>query len=143
MNDKKVSQEAVLNRLRYHLGITQEGDLAETIGLKQPDFSNRKKRGTLIYPVILWACEHGIDMNWLLRGDEPSTVEITKREPEGKMSELVRMAKYVLEADHDTITPALESNIIAFHGAVLRDRKKKDTAALDPPRRNAKGGAPV
>ena len=87
-----------------------------------------------------------LDLNpeWLLMGTgdpektatpPPAKGEITVTSKDSKDSEILRMAQYILDADHEEITPALRQKIIAFHSALLCDnekpvaRRKKGTAA--------------
>ena len=51
----------------------------------------------------------------------PGKNEATVASQDTGINELLRMAKYVLEANHRDITPALKQNIITFHGAAIRD----------------------
>jgi len=56
------------------------------MGLSQGDFSNRKKRDTLIPAIMVWAAQNDIDLNWLIygKGKEPQEPEpeTIKAEPE-------------------------------------------------------------
>jgi len=81
-----VNTKSIIQRLLQIKGLKKEKDLASLMGLSQGDFSNRKKRDTLIPAIMVWAAQNDIDLNWLIygKGKEPQEPEpeTIKAEPE-------------------------------------------------------------
>lgn len=97
------------------------------------------------YEEFLKIGERILDGNIQVEAEEvkKSQESLARASPDARMQELLDMTEYVLEADHPEITPALESNIVAFYYAVLRDEDQpKDEGGLQAKRgkKHAKGG---
>jgi hypothetical protein len=66
---------SIIARMKHIAGIKTDKDLAELIDLSPADFSNRKKRDTLLPLIIDWAIHEKVDLNWLLTGDGNQTLD--------------------------------------------------------------------
>lgn len=44
-------QNGLIEKIKEHLELTQDSELAEQLGISPSDFGNRKRRGTLIRPL--------------------------------------------------------------------------------------------
>ncbi len=60
----------VINRIKKHAGLKNDKDIAVLLGLSAADFSNRKKRGTLLPVVLEWAVNENVNLQWLVHGEE-------------------------------------------------------------------------
>lgn len=60
--------ENILQRVKSHLGLKTDGELAEQLGLGQTAISAWKKRGSINLDLVITNCA-GADMNWLLFGE--------------------------------------------------------------------------
>lgn len=63
----KPDLKLVLERVKLIENVHSDRELAPLLGLTSADFSNRKKRGTLIPLIFEWALENGYDLNDLFR----------------------------------------------------------------------------
>ena len=105
--------EHVIKRVKRLKCLKRQEDVATLVGIKHPDFCNRKSRGTLFKLFIEWAFHENVNLDWLFyeRGQP-----YTKKE-----GEFIKKAQYVLQAGHPVYTDALKKNIIAFHMGLLAD----------------------
>jgi hypothetical protein len=68
----------IIERAKKFGSYSSEKEFANKIGLSAPDFSKRKKSGTLLPLIIDWGIAEKVNLNWLLTGGE----EADQREPE-------------------------------------------------------------
>lgn len=68
----------ILERLKQHLDIKKNIDLAFFLGVKHNTISAWKRRGNIDFSLIVSKCE-GIDLNWLMYGEEKP---VEKTDPE-------------------------------------------------------------
>ena len=68
-----INFDAVLARLKESRGLAANKEVAEIFGLSAPDFSRRKKKGTLLPLLIGWALDNQVNIDWLLTGRSPAT----------------------------------------------------------------------
>ncbi len=73
--------DEIVERLKASLGFTKNEQLAELFGLSPPDFSKRKKTGTLLPILTEWAINNRVNLNWLLIGIGPESLEPEKTTP--------------------------------------------------------------
>ena len=64
----KVNFDEILARLKTFKGFSANKEVAGLFGLSEPDFSRRKRKGTLLPLIITWALENRVNMDWLLTG---------------------------------------------------------------------------
>jgi len=79
----------VVDKIMKLKGLRSEKDVAKTLGISPQDFSNRKKRGTLLPVVVEWAINERVNLDWLLTGEE-----LTEKR---KASPVVKLIDQVLE----------------------------------------------
>jgi len=61
--------DEIVDRLKNYTTLKNERDIADLLGIAPSDFSNRKKRGTLLPLIVGWCLgQQGINMEWVLRG---------------------------------------------------------------------------
>ena len=58
----------IINRIKQITGAKSQKDVATLLNLSESDFSNRKKRETLLVPVVNWAVHENVNLNWLITG---------------------------------------------------------------------------
>ena len=66
----------VLERIKLIENVPSDKKLAPILGLTSADFSNRKKRGTLLPLIFEWALENECDLNDLFRGKTEQSANI-------------------------------------------------------------------
>ncbi len=59
----------ILDRLRRVLSLSNDTELAATLGVKKATLSNWRSRNSLDWPLLFSVCEH-IDLNWLIWGSD-------------------------------------------------------------------------
>lgn len=66
-----VDFDLIINRVCVIKDITsaKAKDVASVLGISPQDFSNRKKRGTLLPVIVDWALKESVNLNWLLKGE--------------------------------------------------------------------------
>lgn len=70
-NDQKKAlelQAAVLGRLKKHLNVAHDKDIAAILDLKPSNYNGLKNRGSLTGRIATWAIDQHIDLNYLLTG---------------------------------------------------------------------------
>ncbi len=70
----------ILIRIKSLKNLDKDKDIAPIIGWTPSNFSNRKRKGSLLAPITEWAEKEGIDLNWLLRGESTQTKRPELRE---------------------------------------------------------------
>jgi len=68
----------IITRLKKHLDLKKDTDLAFFLEVKQNTISAWKRRGNIDFSLIVSKCE-GIDLNWLMYGEEKP---VEKTDPE-------------------------------------------------------------
>lgn len=115
--------------------------VAELIGISRSDFSNRKKRETLITPIVNWAIKEAVDLNWLLQGQfstdehkpQINSLCVADREcdynqPIHKIAtdnDLIKMTQYILGSATE-YADSLAANIKSFHKSVQNEKRIVD-----------------
>jgi len=74
-----INLDNVVQRLLKIKGLSQGKEAANILGISPADFSNRKKRGSLLPLLVEWAEREGINLQWFITGDEPNLAETEKR----------------------------------------------------------------
>lgn len=64
-----VNFESVIKRIEALKGIKGDKHVAVILGISPPDFSNRKKRGSLLPVIFEWAINENVNLDWLIKGD--------------------------------------------------------------------------
>jgi len=123
-----------IRSIREKLGLTQPV-FAKSLGVGHSWLSELENGKYKPSDVWLVAIEYRYNINpqWILTGEGSMYLEFQAvREgragyPEDESVEhLLDMTRYVLNAGHPEITLALEQDIIAFHGAVLKDQRVRE-----------------
>jgi len=65
----------VIERFKKSTKIKSDKQAAHLLGLSPQDFSSRKKRGSLITPILSFSLQLGINLHWLLTDDESVLVD--------------------------------------------------------------------
>ena len=68
----EISHSNIYDRLQEAMGTSVKKRIAKKLGLTPSDLGNRLKRRTLLTPIVHWAVEYDIDLNWLITGIEPN-----------------------------------------------------------------------
>ena len=83
--------ETILSRIQKSYGLKKDKEVANLIGLGPNDFSNRKKRGSLLKAIVEWAAHENVSLDWLVYGRGDASLTEDERE-----SILLNKAKTIL-----------------------------------------------
>jgi len=125
--NEKLNFAEVLARLKEIKGFAANKEVAELFGLSEPDFSRRKKQGTILPLVVAWALDNRVSLDWLLTGRPVPSGQAVREDsvvsaPEGAYGRL--------DADLlRTILEAVESGL-GERDLVLTPAKKAQAVAL-------------
>jgi hypothetical protein len=61
--------EKIIMRIKQYAGVKNDKDLAALLGLSSSNFTRRKQRGSLMPVIIEWGIDQGLDLDWLLKGE--------------------------------------------------------------------------
>jgi len=137
-----INYSEIINRIKHLTGKTLKKEVAGLFHLSAADFSNRKRRDTLLPLIIEWAIHESVNIDWLLTGEGPMQKEEKQQAPmameepasyaaiDQKTADFLRMTREVIESK-TIYADALESNVVAFHRAVVRESLPTDSASLD------------
>ena len=59
----------IIERVKKYLNIATNKEYADIIGISPPDFSKRKKTGTLLPLIIEWGVANKVNLHWLITGE--------------------------------------------------------------------------
>jgi hypothetical protein len=129
MNDL-VNISEIIKRIKEIEGLRYNKDVAALWGLSNNDFSNRKRRGTLLVLLVTYGIEKGLSLNWLLTGKyfETHNGNNVADLSLGWRSETrvaCRTVKDILESGDEKTALALRQNIDAFEASVTRLNENK------------------
>ncbi len=65
-----VNFSIVIEKIMERTGLTSDKDVARALEISPQDFSNRKKRGTLLPVIVEWALREKVSIDWLLTEKE-------------------------------------------------------------------------
>ena len=72
---------SILQRIKELRNLRFDREIAQVFDLTSTDFSNRKKRGTLLPVIIEWAEKEGVDLRWLLFGNSDDIPAVCDKKP--------------------------------------------------------------
>ena len=112
----------IVERAKKYRNIETDKQIADMMGLTPPDFSKRKKTGTLLPLIIEWGISNKVNLHWLLTGEGKM---ILGRDAEGdnpEISELLEAAGKVLKSGNKVACEALETGI-RYLSQTIQDRE--------------------
>ncbi|MDK9716702.1 MAG: hypothetical protein OEL57_02200 [Trichlorobacter sp.] len=62
------------NRIKKRTGLTEGKDIAALFKLTPQNYSNKKGLGTILPTIIEWAIQENVNLDWLLKGEQPGIV---------------------------------------------------------------------
>ena len=78
-----VNIDGIIKRSKVEARVTTNRQLAEILGISDSNFSNMKRRGTILVPLIEWAINQRVNLSWLVYGEEKKEArEITQKNKE-------------------------------------------------------------
>lgn len=130
----------IVDRVKKLKGFSSDKDFAPILGISAPDFSKRKKSGTLLPLLIDWGIAEKVNFDWLLRGEGSPYIKegrgnIGGDTEEGLLdedpviAELLEGARKVLKSGNRVAFEALERNIRYFSLAVETEKRLADIEA--------------
>lgn len=127
----------IVDRVKKLKGFSSDKDFANILDISAPDFSKRKKSGTLLPLLIDWGIAEIVNFDWLLRGEgapyikEGPEEEVAVREVDDDpvIAELLEGTRKVLKSGNRVAFEALERNIRYFSLAVETEKRLADIEA--------------
>ncbi len=102
----------IIKRVRELRNLSSDKEFAEKLGLSAPDFSKRKKTGTLLPLIVDWGINERVNLDWLLTGNGHPY-----KKDEQQIEEI------------EPATPPTPNNAIEFkHMEVVKTFKNKELA---------------
>jgi len=74
-NNEKIYQQNVLNIFKQLMGVKEDKQLAEIIGIIPEELANRKRRGTLVQTIFAEAVKRGLNLNEIFYPDKNRGLE--------------------------------------------------------------------
>lgn len=154
--NEKILIELIIERAMAAFGAANQSQLAKIFNILPEDFSNRKRRGSLLKLIEKEAFRHGLSYDWIKTGEgtpskiaEPDSIyspgTATETAPtrdvtdlqNHELGELIKQTTEVL-LSRTKYGYALKENIEAFHQAVNEAKKPNDPSEAarngsDPP----------
>ena len=124
--NEMVNYSEIIERIKKSDKLRYDKEVASLFGLSEPDFNNRKKRGTLLELIVELGITRGWNLHWLLTGNKSkgcSEDEFMAQWPE-EIRNACRQLKDVFLSDHPVIKPALISNLAAFQYSVEKEKSQ-------------------
>ncbi len=119
-----VSVKDVVERAKSVLKVTTDKEFSELLGISSADFGNRKKRGTLLPLIVVWAANENVDLNYLVTG---KTIRASDFDPDPEIASLVEGARRVLTSGDPVAIEALERNIKYYDRAITAEKRAEDS----------------
>jgi len=124
-----INLNSVVGRILEKKGLTQNREVAEILGISPADFSNRKKRGTLLPLLIDWAIHEKVNLHWFITGERIFDSKSTALDPDPEVAELLEGARKVLTSGNPVAFDALERNIRYFSHAIDVEKRMQGMEA--------------
>lgn len=115
-----VNFDLVIKRIEDLKGVRGDKHVAAILGLSPQDFSNRKKRGSLLPAIFEWAINESVNLDWLIKGQEC--------DPEAKPAigdQSVVYAMFGTDTEMQEIVDLLQKRVPELKGNVLKILKAK------------------
>lgn len=70
-HNKKIKMEDIIDRIKSHVRVHTDSEVAERIGLRKQELFQYKKKKTIPYKYLIeWARMESVSLDWLLMGRE-------------------------------------------------------------------------
>ncbi len=79
--NEKVHINNILQRAKKEAGVSTNKQLADLLGISENNFSNMKRRGTILTPLLEWAINRRVHLSWLVYGEEKEIQEVRQNMP--------------------------------------------------------------
>jgi len=64
-----INFDLVIDKIKKVKGLSKDAEVAKLLGLSPPDFSARKKKGTILPLIVDWAVNENVNLDSLLKND--------------------------------------------------------------------------
>jgi hypothetical protein len=145
-NNDSIIIDNVVDRLKIFHGFKRDIELANIFDLSQADFSQRKKRGTLLEMLIDHAHNESVNLHWLLTGEGEMHVHHEKplsqviNEQEG----VIQAIREILSSGDDFIIRSLKERLKDYKLALASNRARRKLeqrlATVEKKLKEIKGG---
>lgn len=92
--------DQIIKRVKQEATVTTNKQLADILGITGSSFSNMKRRGTILTPLIEWAISRKVNLSWLVYGEEnkkPRTASAEKKED----GYTAKLAEWIAEEEEE------------------------------------------
>ena len=131
--------EGILDRIKRYADLQTEKEIAELLGIGSSDFSNRKKRGTLLPLIAEWCLGEEVNAEWLLKGTNVqiaagsgniqvgahANAEVTGRSP-ARQAESLRVGDLDLEEIKELLRYAPIDYLIEIRSMLLKYKELRN-----------------
>ncbi len=121
------------------MNIKADKDIALIIGLSAPDFSKRKKSGTLLPLIINYGISKKVNLHWLLTGEgeitrkpeykngvcvaeDVSIYKVGVSDDDPEITGLLSMTREILKSSTD-YSASLAANVRSFYHAIKTEKR--------------------
>ncbi|MDD2319136.1 MAG: hypothetical protein PHO83_03695 [Geobacteraceae bacterium] len=125
-----INYDLVIDKIKSLKNLRHDSQVAEMFNISPPDFSARKKKGTLLPLVIEWAINENVNIDFLLRdGDNLQYFEVKNSETKAGVvaeEQLDRYKKKLPEPIEKAVNAMLENQDKAweFYAMILERIEK-------------------
>jgi hypothetical protein len=123
---------SILKRVKSRRNLKTDKDIADLLNISTSDFSNRKKRGTLLPLITQWAIHENVNIDQLIKGNEDKTpVNSCVREKDASyrdgssvsVDDLLDFMRSALTGGNEMFTDLFKENIL-YHVHILNMEKR-------------------
>jgi len=124
-NEHLVDIDDIISRVRSYLKIKSDRQVAEVLGISKENFSNRKRRGSLMPLFIEWGIKEGVNLQWLITGETFDSGDIYPVEMKLDVDQVLQQTRQILEGDDDEASIALITIIDRFSRELLPPKTER------------------
>lgn len=125
-NNDKLILLKTLTDLKSVLGIKYDRELADKLGISGPNFSARKKRGSLLLLINDYIRNNNINITHIVSNDsKPLDLTISAQDAAQRVSAAITMTLRILNSE-TSYSDALYLNIVHFDRAIQAERQQNE-----------------
>lgn len=116
--------DLIVKKIMSVMGFTDEKEVAKLFELSPPDFSARKKRGSILPFIVNWGINEGVNLDWLLKEDQAGIVAEKQEEYSSPLIKRIDEMLYVMdeEAQRDVLKYAEKTKLL---GDLITEKQQR------------------